>query len=81
MRGGGDEEERKRSTHLNLHAVSLVEVRGKHRQLMLHLEGNCVIHGPEDAGDSESARCVCCWRRDSARASVQPSPAHRAPIG
>ncbi|KAI4787512.1 hypothetical protein KUCAC02_036417 [Chaenocephalus aceratus] len=32
-------------------------------------------------GDSESARSVCCWREVSARASVQPSPAHRAPIG
>ncbi|KAK1893365.1 Transcription factor tau subunit sfc6, partial [Dissostichus eleginoides] len=30
-------------------------VRGKHRQLMFYLEGNCVIHGLEDV-ETQRAR-------------------------
>lgn len=39
-----------------------MEMRREHRQLMLHLEGNCIIHEPEEdaeerdwAGDASAA--------------------------
>lgn len=41
-------------------------MRREHRQLMLHLEGNCIIHEPEDAeNDGLSGRRVHCWRQYS----------------